>query len=180
MTRCEFLVREVSKSCTTCTGWFCVAKGRKKKVGDTTICNNDEQWSICTRYLQVYPEQKPLPPTEPESKLEQELEIFTSISDEATWTEIDLTTSDSTYSMAPSINWLNQIEEPEPPKPRLPRVNCPYLGSPPTGVVTCCGMYCYADNEALRTGTQCTSRPSWLECVKRIRAVNRGVPYASS
>jgi len=151
-----------------------MAKGRKKKVGDTTICNNDELWSVCTRYLQVYPEQEPLPKPEPET----EEPIFDE--DNATWTPIDDETLEPVYSIAPSINFLTPIEELEPPKPRIPRTLCPYYGSPPPGVTTCCGKYCYAENEPLRTGTQCTSRPSWLECVKRIRAVNRGVPYANS
>lgn len=165
MTRCEFLVNEVSSSCTSCTGWFCMAKGRKKKVGDTTICNNDELWSTCTRYLQVYPEQEPLPPPEPKPELEIE--------------EISSTETFDEYTLPVDEVLEDEITDiPEPPKPRIPRILCPYVGAPPPGVKTCCGLYCYAVNEPVRTGTQCKSRPSWLECVKRVQAVNRGVPYA--
>ena len=76
MTRCTFALYTRSKSCTTCTGWHCTAKGRKKKIGDLALCDDDDLWSVCTRYLQIYPEQEPLPPTPPktmEETLETEL-----------------------------------------------------------------------------------------------------------
>jgi len=176
MTRCEFLIYERSKSCSGCTGWFCVAKGRKKKVGDTTICNNDELWGECTRYLQVYPK-----PPEPEPIIDV-IEEHILDDDDVTWTPTDEDTPEPIYSIAPSINFLAPIEEPEPepPKPESTRTLCPYVGSPPPGVQTCCGLYCYADNTVLRTGSQCKSYPTWRECVRRMRAVKRGIPYAGS
>lgn len=166
MTRCEFLVNEISLSCTNCTGWFCTAKGRKKKVGDTTICNNDEQWSICTRFVDVYPEQEPLPPAVPKT-VEEIIE-----------------TEDVTYFDLLDAEPIEDkvIEKLPPPLIRrsTPRAICPYYAAPPPGMVTCCGKFCYAENESLRTGTQCTSRPTWIECVRRVRAVKRGVPHANS
>jgi len=177
MTRCEFLIYEESKSCVNCTGWFCISKGRKKKVGDTTMCNNEELWRECTRYLQAYPK--------PEEPLEEIMEItstedfdeYTALIDELLEDELDIiyTEIDEEAELAVGLDFHPSI-----PKPRPPRVNCPYLGPPPTGVTTCCGLYCYAENTPVRTGTTCRSRPSWLECIKRLRAVKRGVPYADS
>ena len=180
MTRCEFLVNEVSLSCTSCTGWFCLAKGRKKKVGDTTICNNDEMWSICARLVDVYPDQDPLPPA-PIKTLEEKIET-------EPVTHFDLPTiADTTYSEDMEefeTSFLPEIVETQlltpPTTRRTLRALCPYYSAPPPGVVTCCGKYCYADDVPLRTGTQCTSRPSWLECVVRVRAVKRGTPYANT
>jgi len=161
MTRCEFLIYEQSKSCSGCTGWFCVVKGRKKKVGDAAICNDEELWSECTRYLQVYP--KP-----PDLEIEPIVEFSsTETFDEPLYLE-DVLLEDE----------ITDIPKPTPPKPKPLLQTCLYLGPPPPGVHTCCGLYCYAENISVRTGTTCTSRPSWLECIKRLRAVKRGVPYA--
>ena len=161
MTRCEFLTYEKSKSCSGCTGWFCLAKGRKKKVGDAATCNDEELWSECTRYLQVYP--KP-----PDLEIEPIIEFSsTETFNEPLYLE-DVLLEDE----------IIDIPKPTPPKPKPLLQTCPYLGPPPPGVRTCCGLYCYAENVAVRTGTTCHSRPSWRECVKRLRAVKRGVKHA--
>ena len=162
MTRCEFLRHERSKSCANCTGWYCVIKGSKVKVGDTSICNTYKLRNLCARYVKVYPEQEPLPPAKPKRVKK---------------------------GITPISLGSPRVAKPKPDRPAavvapvvIAPVNplCPYLGAPPPGVRTCCGMYCYADNVALRTGSQCKSRPSWRECVRRMKAVKRGTPYAGS
>jgi hypothetical protein len=157
-------VNEVSQSCHSCTGWFCVAKGRKKKVGDTTICNNEELWRECVRYLQVYPA--------PEPELDDIDDAL--LGDETLEEPIFTPTADFNYLAPIDETMEDEIVDTPPPPPKKPRTTCPYLGPPPKGVRTCCGYYCYADDVAVRTATQCTSRPSWLECVVRLRAVRRG------
>ena len=162
MTRCKFLKHEKSKSCTSCTGWFCIIKGSKVKVGDTSICNTYELRTLCPRYIRMYPEKEVLPAAEPiiEKK-----------------------------GIQPMSLGSPRVAKPKPTRPAtivapivITPVDplCPYLGAPPPGVRTCCGMYCYADNRPLRTGTQCKSRPTWRECVRRLKALKRGVPHAGS
>ena len=141
MTNCEFLIFERSPSCGNCTGWRCIAKGRKKKVGDTTICTDPELTVECVRYLSVYP---------------QAIERVEEISSIETFRVL----SDiREFKIKPKAKPIFDPTKP-PPLPTL----CPYLGPPPPDVQTCCGMYCHANNEALRTGIQCKSRPTWLEC----------------
>ena len=143
MTRCEFLTYTKSKSCAACTGWHCTVMGRKKKIGDTTICNSDELRLLCTRYITVYPQ-----PVEEASPIEN-----------PTYEDLKEVQGIATIELKPRSKPVFDPTTP-PPQPKL----CPYLGPPPPGVQTCCGMYCHANNESLRTGSQCKSRPTWLEC----------------
>lgn len=150
MTNCEFLTYERSPSCGNCTGWRCIAKGRKKKVGDNTICTNKALWEDCVRYVSVYPK-----PEEPPS-----IETYPNRN----------IINTSEIKLEPKSKPIIDPTRPPPPPPSL----CPYLGPPPKGVQTCCGMYCHADNTPLRTGSQCKSYPTYLECVKKQVADRRG------
>jgi len=50
MTNCVYLIFEQSH-CAGCHGWRCTAFGRKKKLSDSMICQNEEEWTECPRYL---------------------------------------------------------------------------------------------------------------------------------
>ena len=50
MADCPYLDFKAS-SCRGCSGFFCTAKGRKKKLSDTSMCKNEEEWIECPRYL---------------------------------------------------------------------------------------------------------------------------------
>ena len=54
MAQCEFLIREESKSCVACTGFYCMALGRKRKLSVVDDCRNNPL--ECTRYLEAHPE----------------------------------------------------------------------------------------------------------------------------
>jgi len=47
---CPYL-RFDESHCAGCRGWRCIAFGRKKKLSDISICQNEEEWSECPRYL---------------------------------------------------------------------------------------------------------------------------------
>ena len=49
MGNCPFLVLEQSH-CAGCSGYFCTAFGRKKKLNDLTDCRKEALWSVCPRY----------------------------------------------------------------------------------------------------------------------------------
>ena len=136
MTNCEYMIYTKSKSCAACTGWHCTAKGRKKKIGDTTICTDDELRLLCPRYI----------PSAPITKT-----VAASTEERVS----DLSSFELKPKAKPIFNPTNP-----PPLATL----CPYLTPPPPGVQTCCGMYCSASGQSLRTGTQCKSRPTWMEC----------------
>ena len=49
---CPYLSYDESH-CAGCRGWRCIAFGRKKKLSDVSICQNDEEWPECPRYLEA-------------------------------------------------------------------------------------------------------------------------------
>ncbi|HUW44758.1 MAG TPA: hypothetical protein VMW50_03090 [Dehalococcoidia bacterium] len=159
MVDCEFLYHEVKKTCTNCRGWFCLSRGSRKKLLDTAMCTDEEAWIECPRYLEVHPELEPevevieLPPTE---------EVITI-------TGVDVET-------------IRVVVEPEPIEARVPTSvpssDCPYLGPIPEGEHGCCDYWCYAKDERLRSVKSCKSRPSWRECMRRLKAEKAGVKYA--
>jgi hypothetical protein len=50
MANCPYLKLEQSH-CAGCTGWRCLAFGRKKKISDPSTCQNEEEWDECPRYV---------------------------------------------------------------------------------------------------------------------------------
>lgn len=153
MVKCDYLTYDQSQSCAGCTGWRCYAFGRKKKVSDTTVCMEEEEWIECPRYVKaVEPEKiEPIPVVK-----------------------------------AKGIGVIGQpktavFKDPTRPKPNTLPADCPYLGPIPKGKTACCGIWCYATDGPLRTGTTCHSRPSWQECKRLFEAHRKGVkPVASS
>ena len=52
MTKCIYLSYETSRSCASCTGYFCIAAYPKKKLSDISMCVDDEAWDVCGRYTE--------------------------------------------------------------------------------------------------------------------------------
>ncbi len=50
MVDCPYLDFKAS-SCRGCSGFFCTAKGRRKKLSDTSMCRDEREWVECPRYL---------------------------------------------------------------------------------------------------------------------------------
>jgi len=165
MVNCPYLTYEPSH-CTACTGWFCNVFGRRKKLTDTSICTDNEEWLECTRY------KTPIGTvTEPEPELEVEEEVI----------ELPPTEEATTFTafIGGDVETIEVVFEPETveaaqPPPR-PSNDCPYLGPVPADKVACCGFWCYADDSPIRTTTACTSPPTWRECRPRVKASRREV-----
>ena len=47
---CPYL-RYDESHCAGCRGWYCAAFGRKKKLSDTVVCQDGEEWPECPRYI---------------------------------------------------------------------------------------------------------------------------------
>jgi len=159
MVDCEFLLHETKKTCTSCRGWFCTSRGSRKKLLDTAICTDEEEWIECPRYLEAHPKPEPekeiieLPPTE----------------EVTTISGVDVETL--TVTVEPLTV---QLTPPSPP------TDCPYLGSVPSGCRGCGNYWCYAKDEPLRVVKRCKSRPSWRECMRRLKAEKKGIKHASA
>lgn len=50
MVDCPYLSFKASH-CRGCSGFFCTAKGRKKKISDPSMCKDEEERIECPRYL---------------------------------------------------------------------------------------------------------------------------------
>ena len=50
MADCPYLLFEASH-CRACSGFFCTAAGRKKKISNPSMCKDEEEWIECPRYL---------------------------------------------------------------------------------------------------------------------------------
>ena len=76
---CPYL-RFDESHCAGCQGWRCYAFGRKKKISDPSMCQNEEEWDECPRYVdaatkssgigalgmpRLTPKVTPLPPPQP-------------------------------------------------------------------------------------------------------------------
>jgi len=159
MTRCEFLLHETKKTCVGCTGWFCTALGRKKKLSVIDNCRNSPE--ECPRYLEAHPEivketktapvdepAKPVVEIKPKKKTKPKKVVVAPV--------------------APPI-----IVTP-------PSTDCPYLGPIPPGEQGCCDVWCYARSAPLRSSKHCKSPPSWRECRSKYDADRAGVKHASA
>jgi len=164
MANCEFLYKEEKKSCAGCRGWFCMAMGRKKKLGDIRECTT--QWDDCPRYLKVYP--KPL----------EERETVSTADYVEPVAEAKPKKVVPKKKVAPKKKVVAPVAytiiTPRPPS------DCPYLGPVPLGEYGCCGYWCLAKDEPLRSVKICKSRPSWRECRRRYDAERAGVKHASA
>lgn len=158
MVNCEFLYHEIKKTCKGCRGWFCTSTSRNKKLSDTSICTDEEKWPECPRYLSVYPKQ-----------VEE--------SEDALTETVDLPPTEEVVSTQTIGETITVAVEPTPPV-APPPTDCPYLGPIPEGRYGCCGYWCYAYDEPLRSSKRCMSRPSWRECRRKFKAERAGVKYA--
>lgn len=50
MVNCPYLTFDKSH-CAGCHGWRCTAFGRKKKLSDVSVCQSEEEWGACPRFL---------------------------------------------------------------------------------------------------------------------------------
>lgn len=171
MTDCEFLLHVVKKTCAGCRGWFCTSKGSKKRLLDTAICTDEEEWLECPRYLEAHPELVEevieLPPTEPVTTISgEDVEM------------IEVTVEPEPILPRVGEKIIGPIELTLPIVPQPPPTDCPYLGPVPDGKYGCCGYWCNAKDEPLRVVKICKSRPSWRECMRRYKAEKRGVKHA--
>ena len=55
MANCPYLIWKDSKGCVNCLGWRCTA-GREKKLTDVSMCQNEDEWIECPKYLSKQPE----------------------------------------------------------------------------------------------------------------------------
>ena len=154
MVNCPYLRHETSH-CSGCTGWHCYAFGRKKKLSDQAMCIDDAEWPECPRYRKKVESTKKAPDPIPTVQ-------FRGIG----------------VVSPPGVKRVTH-RRPAPPPP--PPDDCPYLGPVPAGETACCGLWCYATNGPVRTGTTCQSPASWRECREMFAASRRRVkPYAGS
>jgi len=52
MADCPYLNFEASH-CRACSGFYCTAAGRKKKLSDPSMCKTEEEWIECPRYVVI-------------------------------------------------------------------------------------------------------------------------------
>ncbi len=161
MVNCEFLYYEDKKTCSACTGYFCLTKGGKLKLGVTEHCKT--KWVDCPRFLEVYP--KPI-----------EERDFVSTADYAEPVKEEKPKKKKKRSKKKVTAKVTAA----PPKIVTPSTDCPYLGPIPTGCTGCCDVWCYANAAPLRSYKHCKSPPSWRECRSRSHAERAGKKYASS
>lgn len=160
MVNCPYLTYDPSH-CAACTGWFCVVFGQKKRLTDTAMCINNEDWLTCTRYTRKIGTAK-----EPEPETKEEVIELPPTEEVTTITGVDMET-------------IRVVVEPEPIEARVPTPapssDCPNLGPVPAGKVACCGFWCHANDSPIRTTTACTSPPTWRECRRYVKASRQGV-----
>jgi len=174
MVNCPYLTYEPSH-CTACTGWFCNVFGKRKKLTDTAMCVNNEDWLVCTRYTtkvgtikEPEPEEEvvDLPPTEEVTTIVGgDVETLKVVFEPKPTPMVKLT---GIGVLSPPGTTRETVKWPAAAAP--PSSDCPYLGPVPVGAVACCGFWCHANNTPIRTTTACTSPPSWRECRRFFKA----------
>lgn len=181
MVNCPYLTYDPSH-CAACTGWFCVVFGQKKRLTDTAMCVNKEDWLTCTRYTKKIGTAK-----EPEPEPEEEIIELPPTEEVTSITGVDMETIKVSVEPEPTptvkLTGIGVLSPPgtsrktvkRPAARPLPRDDCPYLGPVPAGKVACCGFWCHANDSPIRTTTACTSPPTWRECRLYVKASRRGV-----
>ena len=174
MVNCEFLIREESRSCAGCTGWFCTALGRKKKLSVVDNCRNSPE--ECPRYLEAHPE------LVKETKIEVHPELVketkTAPVDEPAEPVVKAKPKTVKKKAKPKKVVVAPVAPPIIVTP--PSTYCPYLGPIPPGEQGCCDVWCYAKSAPLRSSKHCKSPPSWRECRRKYDADRAGVKHASA
>lgn len=164
MPKCEFLYHEEKKTCAGCRGWFCLALGKRLKLSDTSDCTDNPL--ECTRYLEAHPELVEAADTTPKKTEEAVIPV-----------EKTVKAKPKKRKVKPKKKVKAEVTV--APKVVLPPSDdCPYLGPVPAGEYSCCGYWCVAKDEPLRSVKRCKSPPSWLECRRRYDAERAGVKHA--
>ena len=168
MARCEFLIREESKSCVACTGFYCMALGRKRKLSVVDDCNNNPL--ECTRYLEAHPE-----------LVEAATQVGKAMDPDLEKLAAEVKPKKKARPKKAKPRKTVKAEVVVVPKVVLPpSTDCPYLGPIPEGCSGCCDVWCYATDTPLRSFKHCKSPPSWRECRFRVEAERQGVKHASA
>ena len=55
MVNCQYLIWKAPTGCVNCSGWRCTAGSREKKLSDVSVCQNEEAWRECAKYLSLQP-----------------------------------------------------------------------------------------------------------------------------
>jgi len=152
MASCPYLLYEPS-DCVKCIHWFCTSTSRRKKLSDTSMCVDEEEWIECPRYLKEVEVTEELEP-EPEEEV------------------IELPpTEEVTAISGGDLETFKVTIEPEPVEvqvpPPTPSRDCPYFGPIPAGKKSSSGFWCHAKNVPLRSYKICQSPPSWRSCQRR-------------
>ncbi len=166
MPKCEFLILDETKTCVGCRGWFCLALGQRLKLSNTSDCSDKPL--ECTRYLQAHPE---LTEEDVAALLKAEEEVIPAV-EKTVKEKPKKRKARSKKKVKAKVTVVAPVIVP-------PSTDCPYLGPVPAGEYGCCGYWCLAKDEPLRSVKRCRDRPSWLECRRRYDAEREGVKHAS-
>ena len=154
MSDCPYLIFRESKSCTSCTGFKCLAYGREKKLSDTSICKGD--YNECQRYVDAEKTRLIAPASASVESTEEKL--------------VDPT--------SPTV-----VELPKPVFVKNPcgcgedirLSNCPYQSTKlPEGKQSCTGVWCYANNKSVRVPKNCWN---YAICTVYLMSKFKGVPF---
>lgn len=153
-TQCPYLYYKESKSCQSCTGYVCRAYNREKKVSELELCKGD--YLDCQRYLDASGVTSPEAVT-----LETESTLTV---DEPVVKEVVLEPVKPLYVKAP-CGCQEDV--------RLS--NCPYQSTTiPEGKKSCTGIWCYAENKAVRVPKNCWN---FGICTVYLMSKYKGVPF---
>lgn len=148
---CPYLFYKKSMSCTACTGYVCRAYGREKKLSDTELCKGD-YWD-CQRYVDA-------------SNVEV-VETVT-LNEEG---EETLTTEEV---IVPVVKPL-YVKSPCGCQEDILLSACPYQSTViPEGKKSCTGIWCYAENRAVRVPKNCRN---FAICTVYLMSKFKGVPF---
>ena len=176
-TNCPYLIYKTSKSCASCTGYRCTSEGREKKVDTSQLetCRDINEYTLCTRYISTL--------------LVDPLETIEPLEETISYKE------DIPYFDLPDISDITSTIEPEPiseptpipvqtPVPVVPcrtcgnhsirESSCPYQGTPPVGMTSCLGIWCYGRNKNIRVDKTCVN---WEICSVYAMSKYKGVPF---
>ena len=148
MKNCPYLIFKEPTGCVDCSGFRCTAGSREKKLSDVSICQNEEAWRECAKYLSLQPNAA-------------ELIISTPIISE--WTPLESTTTivhGNNATPAPVITITATSQ------------TCPYLE--PTPGNECCSATCHAKEIRVVPRKNCRSPE---QCTRYLAAKLAGKPY---
>ena len=145
---CPYL-KYVTKSCNSCSGYFCTSTNIEKKITDIdSLCTDEETWVECVRYIEV------LGNVLETAELEKDFTI--KIGD----VEIPVFPKNDPELLV------------EVAGARAQKI-CPYQGPTPPGAANCTGRHCFAENKCIRVLKNCWN---WKICTPYTLAKYFGKP----